>query len=166
MGARTRGMKPKHPWKERTFASGIIGPHPFDLSAHWAGYVRCKAKSVRGTVFSGQTTASLTTCLLPRATAVIEITGHREGALLTCLHIGFSLADDLPPPGFSLTEHTALGTMCLPADCYMAVMQLAGNTKSHFQIGGDGKLNALSSDAPTIQRAMDEGLLGSYSDSL
>lgn len=117
---------------------------------------------MRGTVLPGRATVSLITYLLPKATAVVEITGHREGSLLTSLQIGFSAADNLPPPSFSLSDHMALGTMCLPADCYTAVMLLARDKKSYFQIGGDGRLNALASDATTLQRVMDESLLGSY----
>ncbi|WP_353367533.1 hypothetical protein [Acidovorax sp. FG27] len=135
---------------------------PAEPSASWDGYVWTKVKAARATVFTGENTLVLGPSSLPFATGHIEINGQRERGLRTSLHIGFSRAADLPLPSFVLTELDALGTMCLPADCYMAVMQLVHGPKPYFQIGGDGKLNALASDLTTLQQDMKRGVLRSY----
>ena len=130
----------------KTFAAGNIGRIPIDLSAKWDQYVRCPVKVIRCLALGGVDPYTVDDYVLPKATGLIELSGHREGLRWTTLYIGFTCATDLPPPSFFLTEDAAVGTMTLSSDCFPAFLQLASARGAHFQIGGDGKWNALAND--------------------
>lgn len=134
----------------RSFAAGTLGRTPIDLSAKWDQYVRCPVKAVSCTVLGGIGAFKNDEFELSQATGLIELLGHREGLLTTKLYIGFTLVEKPPAPSFSLTPHAAVGTLSLTADCYLAFMHLATQRGAHFQIGGDGRWNALASGLASL----------------
>lgn len=132
--------------QRRSFAAGTLGREPIDLAAKWEKYVRCPVKAATCIALSGSGIYCSTDYEIAQAIGLIELVGHREGLRTTKLYVGFILSAPLPAPSFRLTPEAAVGTMTLTADCYPAFMQLATQRGAHFQIGGDGRWNALASD--------------------
>lgn len=129
---------------------------PLDLSAKWTTGVVSKVRSVRVAALSGTQVYQDGDYVLRQATGVLELMGHREGAVRTELVIGFSSAQQLPPPMFYLDEARALGTMSLPSDCFSAFLQVAQLTSAHFRISSNGELNALASDPAMFQQIREQ----------
>ncbi|MBV7541016.1 hypothetical protein [Acidovorax sp. sic0104] len=105
-----------------------------------------KIKVLRFAALSGLQSYENGSYLLPQATGVLEITGHRAGTVRTELIIGFSNSLDLPPPTFTLDETTAAGTLSLPSILFAPFLQIAGQPNCHFRLSSDGTLNGLASD--------------------
>ncbi|PWW47725.1 hypothetical protein [Melaminivora alkalimesophila] len=125
-----------------------------DFSHDWESYVTIKVKSVRAIALSGLHDFAEGDFHVPMATGFIELVGARAGALRTALQIGFSPAAELPPPGFELYESLALGTLVLPAACFGSIVQLVHSPTAHFRIGGDGRHNAIATEAPLLQSGL------------
>jgi len=132
------------PWGKSTLK-------PQDFSHDWENYVTIKVKSVRAVALSGLHAFSQGSYSVAQATGFIELLGSRAGPLRTLLQIGFTNAAELPPPGFGLYESIAIGTLTLPASCFGSVLQLVNNPAAHFRIGGDGRENAIATEAPLLQ---------------
>ena len=145
-------MNASDPLRRPGYKSGLPLHVPLDLSVAWDRYVRFRVKSVRCLVLGGVEPFLNPHYALPRATGVIELTGHREGQRQTALYIGFSSAAELPAPSFQLTDSDAVGTLSLTPECFTAFMQVATQSGAHFQIGGDGSLNAVATDPSVLQR--------------
>jgi hypothetical protein len=133
---------------------------PLDLSAKWTTGVVSKVRSVRVAALSGAQIYQDGDYVLREATGVLELMGHREGAVRTELVIGFSSAEQLPPPMFYLDEARALGTMSLPSECFGAFLQVAQLNSAHFRISSNGELNALASDPAMFQQIREQFLTG------
>ncbi|CAN7467967.1 hypothetical protein [Acidovorax sp. Leaf78] len=129
---------------------------PLDLSAKWTTGVISKVRSVRVAALSGTHVYQDGDYVLPQAIGVLELMGHREGAVRTELLIGFSIAEHLPPPMFYLDDARALGTMSLPATFLGAFLQVAQLPSAHFRISSNGELNALASDPAMFQQIGDQ----------
>ncbi|WP_313076642.1 hypothetical protein [Melaminivora sp.] len=125
-----------------------------DFSHDWDSYVTIKVKSVRAIALSGLHDFSEGDLRIAQATGFIELLGARAGALRTALQIGFSLAKELPPPGFALYDTLAVGTLVLPASCFGSIVQFANCPTAHFRIGGDGSCNAIATEAPLLQSGL------------
>ena len=88
---------------------------------------------------------------MPNATGILELTGHREGPLHTCLLVGFSDAEVLPAPQFFLDSTRAMGTLSLPTHRMSTFLQVAQQSGAHFRINDPGELNGLASDVSMFQ---------------
>ncbi len=130
----------------QSFGSGSPPAFPIDLSAKWESYVKCRVKRLRCVALSGFDTFVEAGYALNHATGVIELSGHREGLRETKLFLGFTAAAVTPLPTFALAPESAVGSISLPIDCFAGFLHIASKPGAYFQIGGDGKLNALASD--------------------
>lgn len=119
---------------------------PIDLSAKWVSGVVSKIRAVRVAAFSGNRDFEDGDYRLVAAVGVLQLTGHREGAVRTELLIGFSNANDLPQPTFHLDDTRALGTMSLAASSFGPLMQLVHLPNAHFRISSDVNLIGVASD--------------------
>lgn len=119
---------------------------PIDLSAKWDCGVVSKVRSVRVAAFSGKRDFEDGDYRLAAAVGVLQLTGHREGAVRTELLIGFSNANDLPQPTFHLDDTRAFGTMSLAASSFGPLMQLVHLPNAHFRISSDVNLIGVASD--------------------
>lgn len=127
-----------------------IGVHrPVDLSPKWLAGVVTKVRSVRVAAMPGMEAFVDEEYELQNATGVIELTGHREGALRTKLLIGFADNVGLPPPAFALTKTQAIGTLSFPSHEFVRFFQIANLPNAHFRIGGNGSMNGVASE-PSI----------------
>ncbi|CAN7511633.1 hypothetical protein LJR129_003559 [Acidovorax sp. LjRoot129] len=129
-------------------------PRPSDLSPKWAAGVVTKVRSVRVAALAGGVIYDDPEMdyVLQDAAGVIELTGGREGAVRTCLVIGFSNSPALPPPSFALDEGRAIGTLSLPAQLLPSFLHIAQLPNAHFRLGGDGSVNGLTSEPTMFQQ--------------
>lgn len=123
---------------------------PLNLSTDWADYSVVKARGVRVVALSGQAPYSTNDYTVENAVGCIEITGGKVGVHGTMLLIGFTLDADPPPPAFDIVSGDAIGMITLPAHCFAAYVAIANTTGAHFRLGGDGRLNALATDAASL----------------
>ena len=133
--------------KDRTAYQAI------DLAPKWASGVVSKIRAVQVAGLSGRQIYKVGGYHLPRATGILDLTGHREGALRTRLVIGFSDASEMPPPDFYVDESQAIGTISFPSHLFAPLMQIAHLPNAHFRISSMGDLNALASDATMLQQS-------------
>lgn len=113
----------------------------------WTGYVPIRLKTMRAVALNGTSVFSGEFLEVPKAAAVLELSGGRTGRYSTALWVGFSSAieSELPPPTFLLGDNTATGSLVLPAMLLSPWLHLLSQP-AYFRIGGDGRGNAISSD--------------------
>ncbi len=124
---------------------------PLDLSPSWERGEVIKVRGVRVIALSGHATYSDREYVIEQAVGCIEVIGNRVATRATVLLIGFTLAADIPPATFRMTEDEAIGTMTLPASCLSAYIMTANSPAAYFRMGGDGSLNALATDASSLR---------------
>ena len=158
-----RLLKRDRQWKRSKIIEGLRSARPVGLERKsrpllgdyssisagpdWTGYVPMRLKTMRAVALNGTSSYSGEFLEVPKAVAVLELSGGRTGRYSTALWVGFSLAveSELPPPTFLLGDNTATGSLVLPAMLLSPWLQLLGQP-SYFRIGGDGRGNAISSD--------------------
>lgn len=122
----------------------------------WEHYVVIKVKHVRAALLSGMDTLSVEGLTVPVASGFIELMGVRAGAFRTYLKIGFAESNRLVLPSFQLMGNSAIGTLVLPSHCFGSALQFANSPMAHFRIGGDGRRNAMATDAALLSTALTE----------
>lgn len=135
-----------------TSRSGLGAAHvPLDLSTKWQGAVVIKLKTHRALALSGTVPFQLNDFEVPQATGIIELIGGRTGSAATSMLVGFTGCEHRPLPTFTLQGDQALGTLVLPGHYFATWLEVAKSSAAHFRIGGDGRWNALASDAAFLQ---------------
>ena len=111
---------------------------------------------MRAALLSGMDTLSVEGLTVPMASGFIELMGVRAGAFRTYLKIGFAESNRLVLPSFQLMGNSAIGTLVLPSHCFGSALQFANSPMAHFRIGGDGRRNAMATDAALLSSALTE----------
>lgn len=122
----------------------------------WEHYVVIKVKHVRAALLSGMDTLTVEGLTVPVASGFIELMGVRAGAFRTYLKIGFAESNRLVLPTFQLIGNSAIGTLVLPSHCFGSALQFANSPMAHFRIGGDGRRNAMATDAALFSSELTE----------
>lgn len=121
-----------------------------NLATQWQGPVVIKVRSYRALALSGMETFRADALEVPQATGFIELIGPRSGIAATSLLVGFSDQAQAPVGTFELRSNEAVGTLVLPGRYFASWLEIAKAPNAHFRMGGDGRLNALASDAALL----------------
>lgn len=146
-----------HPWGSNTQKAQTFQPD-------WEHYVVIKVKHVRAALLTGIDTFSVEGLTVPMASGFIELLGMRAGAFRTYLKIGFAESNRLLLPAFQLLGNSAIGTLVLPSHCFGSALQFCNSPMAHFRIGGDGRRNAMATDAALLSTSLTESETGQRSD--
>lgn len=136
-----------------SWASGVQKAHTFQPD--WDHYVTTKVRLVRAALLPGLDTFTEGGLSVPMATGYLELSGMRAGAYRTQLKIGFTDAGRVILPTFQIVDNMAIGTLVLSSLCMPSALQFAHGPMAHFRIGGDGRRNALATDAALLGPLME-----------